>query len=108
MERDVLLLKDNSRIVPEAVPHDPRRFWLWGSFACVEWPRELIIEAFLAWEDLSYRKDSAKLLRFLQNYEEWWTSPEGEKLRRMDPCQADSPARTHHLSQAREAARPQS
>lgn len=103
MERDILLLKDNSRVAPADVPRDALGFKSWIYFACVEWPRELTVEAFLAWEDIHCRSDDAKLICFLQSYAEWWFSPEGEKIRRMSPDQADSSSRTYYLSRAREA-----
>lgn len=99
----MLQLENKSRVPPGDIPrNNMRAFKLWSDYACVEWPAELTIEAFLAWEDIHVRNDPTRLARFLKSYERWWAFPEGEKINRMAQCQIDSPSRTFSLHRARQ------
>ena len=99
----MLQLEDKSRVVPARVPRDASGFAAWQSFACVEWPPELMIEAFLAWEAMHLRNENATEMfkGFLRSYENWLELPEGSKLHQMMECQADSTSRIYYLSRAR-------
>lgn len=87
---------NHERLRPEELPIDDRhKFLLWSSYACVEWPVELMAAAFHAQTALDgcYAVDPANVPKFVKAYKEWHALAEDEKLKAMHQVQRESDRR---------------
>jgi hypothetical protein len=63
----------SERITPDKIPTDPAKFKQWADAACVDWPGELQVKAYRAWQWLEGRsfRSAEDQEAFLASYRRW-------------------------------------